>query len=213
MTLRAKIARSALLVLVSAATISTGGPPSDRILFDNTSVRVGGHPQASVTADFDGDGIPDVAVANYDGLEVVILRGAGDMTFEIASRYGLGYGTSAIAAGDLNGDGKTDLLVPNFGQDRIDVLLGNGGGTFASPVGYPAGDGPLSSSATAPVGSRRGRGSLSAATPPSRSWRASTRIRERTSWWSTIAWTSTASRTARSPSIRAAATGRLEARW
>jgi hypothetical protein len=90
-------------------------------------------------ADVNGDGKPDVLVANYDGT-VGVLLGNGDGTFQAAVTYPSG-GTNvaSVAVGDVNGDGKPDVAVANFGSSSVSVLLGNGDGTFQTAVTYGSG--------------------------------------------------------------------------
>jgi hypothetical protein len=89
--------------------------------------------------DFNGDGIPDLAVAN--GSAVSVLLGNGDGTFQAQVSYAAGIGPIFVAAGDFNGDGKLDLAVATSGGVR--VLLGNGDGTFqTTPISYVAGRTP-----------------------------------------------------------------------
>jgi hypothetical protein len=64
-------------------------------------------------ADFNGDGFPDVAVANGGSGTVSILLGNGDGTFQGAQNYGAGPSPASIATGDFNGDGFPDLAVAN----------------------------------------------------------------------------------------------------
>jgi hypothetical protein len=96
--------------------------------------------------DFNGDGKPDLAVANSSGVSV--LLGQGDGTFLPAVNYAAGNGPSAVAVGDFNGDGKPDLAVANLGPDSyttygsVSILLGRGNGTFLPAVNYAAGNGP-----------------------------------------------------------------------
>ncbi len=106
--------------------------------------------------DVNGDGKPDLVVANWcqslnqngdctgDGAVSVFL-GNGDGTFQPAVSYSSGgfYATS-VAIGDLNGDGKLDLVVTNTQEEdgydgSVSVLLGNGDGTFQAPVSYDSG--------------------------------------------------------------------------
>ena len=72
-------------------------------------------------ADFNGDGIPDLAVANYGSGTVIVLLGNGDGTLQAAQSYAAGgYGASCVVAGDFNGDGFLDLAVTN---GAVTVLL------------------------------------------------------------------------------------------
>ena len=89
--------------------------------------------------DFNGDGIPDLAIANYGASTVTVLLGNGDGTFTAtASSPVTGRGPYAIVAGDFNGDGKLDLATANFGANTVTILLGNGDGTFTASTSSPA---------------------------------------------------------------------------
>jgi len=89
--------------------------------------------------DFNGDGIPDLAVANVTGsVGVTILLGNGDGTFRAASAIqATGSQPASIAVGDFNGDGIPDLAVVNTGSDTVTILLGNGDGTFTHSSNSP----------------------------------------------------------------------------
>src|SRR5208282_4942900 len=91
-------------------------------------------------ADLNGDGKPDLLVANASG--VAVLLGNGDGTFQPAVTYGSG-GSSpwSVAVADVNRDGNPDLLVVNVFDNTVGVLLGNGDGTFQAAVTYSSGGG------------------------------------------------------------------------
>lgn len=102
----------------------------------------GSGPKSVVVADLNGDGTPDIAVANNDSNNVAVLMGAGDGSFEPAVIYDSGGPPMSVAAGDVNGDGKPDLVLQDGdynGPATIVVLLNNGDGTFQSGVIYDAG--------------------------------------------------------------------------
>src|SRR5207253_6356815 len=107
----------------------------------------GTDPQSVSVGDFNGDGRPDVAVANHNSSNVSVLLGNGNGTFQAAVNYGVGTLPYSVSVGDFNGDGKPDLAVANYGSNNLSVLLGNGNGTFQAKVNYGsggAGTGPIS---------------------------------------------------------------------
>jgi Chitobiase/beta-hexosaminidase C-terminal domain/Bacterial Ig-like domain (group 3)/FG-GAP-like repeat/FG-GAP repeat len=85
-----------------------------------------------VVGDFNGDGIPDLAVIDSDSSTLDILLGNGDGTFTAeTTRPPISGIPLHFATGDFNTDGKTDLAVAENGG-TIAILLGNGDGTFAA---------------------------------------------------------------------------------
>ncbi len=81
-----------------------------------------------VAADFNADGILDLAITTGASTPVQILLGHGDGNFTL-SNGPVAAVNGGILTGDVNRDGKQDILTNN------QVLLGNGDGTFvvASP--------------------------------------------------------------------------------
>src|SRR5262249_11905738 len=90
------------------------------------SFPAGPYPLSVTVADFNGDGIPDLAVANLSNATVSVLLGQGNGSFGPAVGYRVGVGPQGLAVGDFNGDGIPDLAVANSGSNTVSVLLGNG---------------------------------------------------------------------------------------
>ncbi len=105
----------------------------------------GGQTALSVAvADVNGDGTPDLLVANESSNSVGVLLGNGDGTFQPAVTYATsGNNAYSLAVADVNGDGFPDLVVANecatggCANGSISVLLGNGNGTFQAAATYP----------------------------------------------------------------------------
>jgi FG-GAP-like repeat/Bacterial Ig-like domain (group 3)/Abnormal spindle-like microcephaly-assoc'd, ASPM-SPD-2-Hydin len=93
-----------------------------------------------VSADFNGDGTPDLAVPLYGSNEIAILLGKGDGTFAapvMASVPGSPVDIAQVVVADFNGDGIPDLAVLDSDNSVVDILLGNGDGTFTAETTNP----------------------------------------------------------------------------
>ena len=120
--------------------------PSTGLAQTSTSLTAGTGPAFVVTGDFNGDGVPDLAVANGTGNNVTVLigDGMGGFTASTGSPFAVGSNPVYIAVGDFNGDGKQDLAVANLNDNTVTILLGDGMGGFAPATASPitAGTGP-----------------------------------------------------------------------
>jgi uncharacterized protein (TIGR03437 family) len=108
------------------------------------------YPTSVVTADFNQDGIPDlaVAVARPTGPgSIMIFLGKGDGTFLAPLSTNAPGSIWSLVTGDFNKDGHADLAAINttynFLTDQVVVFLGQGDGSFASPATYQAGMGAV----------------------------------------------------------------------
>jgi VCBS repeat-containing protein len=108
-------------------------------------------------ADFNGDGVSDIATAGVTGDlsagSMGVLLGNGDGTFQAGRPYstgtvfaGLSQITYALASGDFNADGKLDIVTVGAAgsggasTESVSMLLGNGDGSFGAPTTYATGN-------------------------------------------------------------------------
>ena len=86
--------------------------------------------RAIVSADFNRDGLPDVALANSGRNSVTVLLNHRDAGLARAADVAVGAGPFAMTTGDFNRDGIPDLAVANADGNSISVLLGRGDASF-----------------------------------------------------------------------------------
>jgi hypothetical protein len=112
----------------------------------------GSSPYSVAIGDLDGDGKPDLAVANYGSTSVSVLRNTstsgGNVNFAAKQDFATGSGPFSVVIGDLDGDGKPDLAVANFSSNTVSVLRNTSasGGTvsFAAKQDFATGSAPFS---------------------------------------------------------------------
>jgi hypothetical protein len=123
--------------------LGTGVLTTSSLVFSRSDITVGSSPQAVITGDFNGDGKPDLAVANAADNTVSIFLGIGDGTFALQSTVMVGTMPSSLASADFNADGYLDLAVTNSGDNTVTILTGNGDGTFTAGSTIPVGSNPV----------------------------------------------------------------------
>ena len=116
----------------------------------------GSIPYSVALGDLDGDGKPDLAVANSGSNNVSVFRntatsgsiGTGSFARKVVFTTGLN--PHSVALGDLDGDGKPDLAVANFGSATVSVYRNTatsgsiGASSFAAKVDFATGSSPAS---------------------------------------------------------------------
>ena len=116
--------------------------------FPQTTFSVGNNPVALAAKDFNGDGLPDIAVANQNDNSISILlnNNKGNFSQPGTSPILLGKnetGPAAIGSAVLRASTTAvptpaaDLVIANSSSNTVSVLLGSGDGTFAEATGSP----------------------------------------------------------------------------
>jgi len=113
-------------------------------LSNTVPYNVGHLPSAVATGDFNGDGIPDLVVANENNNNVSVLLGNGDGTFQQQTTWATDQVPESIVVGDFNGDDIPDMAVADTNGNCVSILIGNGDGSFQNEITYPVGHGPVS---------------------------------------------------------------------
>jgi len=103
--------------------------PTLTATFNRSTLTAGSSPQRNIAADFNRDGIMDLAVADGANNKVLVMLGNGDGTFQSPVPYQVGKNPSTLIAADFDSDGKADIAVGDS-DGGIYVLQGNGDGTF-----------------------------------------------------------------------------------
>ncbi|MBL8768694.1 MAG: VCBS repeat-containing protein [Planctomycetes bacterium] len=93
------------------------------------------------SADLNGDGHLDLAIAGDAGVSIVLADGDGG--FVMTSTIAAGATPISIAIADLEGDGDLDIVVGNQPSNAASVLLGDGTGAFGPPTSFAAGGGEI----------------------------------------------------------------------
>jgi VCBS repeat-containing protein len=120
------------LTLLAALLLATPAPAQAQVSFGPAaSVAVGDGPASTAVGDFNGDGNPDLAVANQLSSTVSVLVGSavGGFTRQTPD-VGVGDFPVSVAVGDFNGDQDPDLAVANGFSGTVSVLLGGSGASF-----------------------------------------------------------------------------------
>jgi hypothetical protein len=119
----------------------------------NVNFSTSAQPLSVESKDFNGDNLPDLAVANTSSSTVSILlntttANATTPTFAPRVDFPTGAIPYSVSVGDFNGDSKFDLAAANRDNDSVSILLNttDAGATtpaFASKVDFPSGTKPL----------------------------------------------------------------------
>jgi hypothetical protein len=131
-----------------------------------TALPAGATPAAVMIADFNGDGIGDVAVGvtipplTY---EVVVLLGNGDGTFQAASQYAVDAPPNSIAAATFHGTSKDIVTAGSSTSSSVTVLLNKGDGSGTFPTAKTTSTGALTTPTSLVADSFRQNGTFDVA--------------------------------------------------
>jgi hypothetical protein len=102
--------------------------PPNFALASQQDFPAGSNPYAVFAADVNGDGKPDLIVADYAAGTVTVLLnttapGALTPSFAAGQTFSVGSTTFAVVVADMNGDGKPDVITSDLNDGTLSVLL------------------------------------------------------------------------------------------
>lgn len=135
--------------------ISNSGSLSNTSFAPKVDFATGaGGPYSVRISDLDGDGKPELIVAEYNENTISVFRNtstAGSITtqsFAARVTFNSGNGPEFVRVADLDGDGKPELVVANFESNSVSIFKNNSitgnidVNSFATKVDFPTGDSP-----------------------------------------------------------------------
>jgi hypothetical protein len=134
------------IILIPCLCKKSGSFLNAQVCFSSTTNSLTGTNPYSVTnADFNGDGVMDLATANGNSHNISVLLGTGNGSFSTATNFPVTTGGGeSIVSGNFNGDYFVDLATIDYSSNLIQVFLGTGTGSFSSATNFATGNGPQS---------------------------------------------------------------------
>ncbi len=126
-------------------------PKGDGTFFTSTDLSLSTTTISAVaTADLNGDGIPDLVIADRASNNIEVLLSQSNGTYGAPTSYAVGTAPDALAIGDINGDGFPDILVANsastmvggVAQSTVSILDNDGTGHFTAQAALTVPAGP-----------------------------------------------------------------------
>lgn len=97
-----------------------------------TDFTAGTGPTSIAVADYNRDGIPDLAVTNSTSNAIAILFGGIGGTFTTPFQLNVGTNPVSVVTADFDGDGTPDGAVANNGSNTVSVILNKTSSSTAS---------------------------------------------------------------------------------
>jgi hypothetical protein len=101
-------------------------------------IPTGATPSPNEGADFNGDGILDIAVGNVGNDSVSVFVGDGTGSFSPVRNFHAASAVRGLAIVDFDADGNMDIVTANRNASNVSLLRGNGDGTFQPRVNIEA---------------------------------------------------------------------------
>lgn len=120
-------------------TISVLTNEGSGVFAPKTEYPVTHYPYSLASGDFNKDGYPDLAVANFFTQTMSVLMNDGTGGFLPEVTYPSDNGSHDIKIADFNHDGNLDLVVVNAVSNTVNIYTNDGTGKFPTRTDYPSG--------------------------------------------------------------------------
>ena len=120
--------------------LNTTAPGATTLTFAaRQTFATGSDPISVKVADINGDGKPDLVIANDGSNSLSVLLntttpGSSTFTFAAQQVFPMGVGPTSVSIADVNGDGKPDVIVTNLDDNNISLLLNTTAPGAATPT-------------------------------------------------------------------------------
>ena len=112
------------VALCVVGVLLASAAPAGAVTFaPKSNFAAGADPASVAVGDFNADGDPDLATANFVVGSVSVLLGGAGGGFGPKTDFAAGDGAHSVAVGDFNADGDPDLATANLFSDNVSVLL------------------------------------------------------------------------------------------
>jgi hypothetical protein len=110
-------------ILLGQTITNNGAVTATGAFGTQVAYAAGNAPTSIAVADFNVDGLADLAVSAETDNSVAILLGQGPGTFGPFFELPVGTDPLALVSGDFNADGRSDVVVANNGSNTVTVIL------------------------------------------------------------------------------------------
>lgn len=129
---------------ITPVTNNSSAVSNSALNFTGSTITVGSGdstPEGITTADFNNDGLADLAItdAKTSDPRARIYLGNGSGGFTAGGSRTVGMNPGSITANDFNSDGKIDVAVANYDDSTISILSGDGSGNLLAGSTLSAG--------------------------------------------------------------------------